>query len=363
MRRVEARTAVRDFHADNSAARSERPAGAKIRAGIVGAGLMARWHAHALEKAGGAVVGIVDQDLGRAKNLAGSYRRAGSYVDLQEMMTAERPDVVHICTPTGTHEQIAATVINARRHLMVEKPLVATAAATEKLYERAEAGGVLICPVHQFVFQDGVEKAKKQLSQIGRLIHFESVIQSAGAVGSEAGGAYMIASGIMPHPLSLAQAFLPGAIADAAWNVLHPEPGELLIFARAAAGATISFRISMNSRPTRNSLSLVGTNGTINLDLFHGFVVFDRGGKATRASKILRPFEAGARNLSAATVNLIRRSIRRESAYPGLRSLIGSFYGAITGGGPPPFTSREVIEIAKARDLIMQQAQIVEGGS
>jgi predicted dehydrogenase len=353
---------VRTHIASRYAPDSDAPRVSKIRAGIVGAGLMGRWHAYELEMAGGIVVGVVDRERAIANRLTDARPASKSYESVDEMFSDAELDVLHICTPTSAHEGPANAAIRAGVHLLVEKPVVASAARTAELYRLADASGTFICPVHQYAFQKGVEQAKNWLPNIGRLIQFEAVINSAGGVAGDPDTLDMIASDILPHPLSLAQRFISGAISETAWSVLHPAAGELTIYGQTSDAVTMSIRISMNARPTKNSLSLVGTGGTIDLDLFHGYAVLSRGG-TSRVRKLLRPFEAGARSMSAAGINLVRRSLRREPAYPGLRSLIGSFYAAIRSGGEQPFKPQQVIEVSEIRDLIMGQAGILNTGA
>jgi predicted dehydrogenase len=328
-----------------------------LRAGIVGAGLMGRWHAHALERVGGRVLGIADHDIARAERMAGGHPGAKAFAAADEMLAKQELDVLHICSPTATHEAIAAAALRKGIHVLVEKPVAATAPETRRLYSLADEHGALLCPVHQFAFQDGVDTAKKRLSKIGKLVHVEAEIRSGGAREADDDGRDQIAADILPHPLSMISAFLEGSISDINWSVQRPAAGELRVSGQAA-DASVSIFISMNSRPTENSFHLVGTDGTIHIDLFHGFSTFEPGA-VSRTRKILHPFDVAIRTISAAGANLSRRAFRREPAYPGLRRLIGEFYGSIQSASDAPIAPAEAIAIARTRDLLL--ARMITG--
>lgn len=330
----------------------------KIRAGIVGAGLMGRWHADALEKAGGEVVAVTDFDLSKAARLAAKYRHAEGFESVEKMINARKLDVLHVCSPTASHESIAETAVKAGVHLLIEKPLAANADETVRLYYLSAQRGILLCPVHQFAFQDGVKKAKKTLPKIGKIVHLEARICSAGGVGMEGAQLDLLAADILPHPLSLMQKFLDARINEIDWEVLHPTAGELRVFGRRG-DVSVSIFISLNSRPTRNSFELTGSLGTIYLDLFHGFS-FLESGETSRTAKILRPFNFAARSFSAAASNLARRALHREPAYPGLRRLISDFYDSIRNRAELPILPAEAIAIAKTRDSLMASAGITQ---
>ncbi len=329
-----------------------------LRAGIVGAGLMGRWHAHALEKVGGEVIAIVDFDTAKAERLAADYPNAKSFETVEKMLAAQGIDVLHVCSPTRSHEAIAETAIEVGVHLLIEKPLAESAEQTSRLYDLAERRNSLLCPVHQFAFQDGAAKARKHLPRIGRLVHLEANICSAGGAGLDAEQMDSTAVDILPHPLSVMQKFLDEDITAAGWNVGHPVSGELRVFGQIKE-TSLSIFVSMNSRPTTNTFRIFGTNGAIHLDFFHGFSIIEPGG-ASRERKILHPFDLAARSFSAATVNLARRTARRESAYPGLRQLIEEFYKSIKLKSGPPITPAEAIAVAETRDLLISLAGIAQ---
>jgi predicted dehydrogenase len=326
-----------------------------IRAAIVGAGLMGRWHAEAIRKTGGKLVAIVDPLLNRAQRLASRFD-ARSFSDVEQMLEEVDLDVLHICSPASTHGNIGELAISSGLNLVVEKPVTPNASGTVRLYEQAARRGVLVCPVHQFVFQNGVAKAQSLLPRIGRVVHLGVTICSAGGDGLATDQLDAIVADILPHPLSLLQRFLSGELPEEDWVMARPRHGELRVSGEAM-GATLSIFISMNARPTVCDLQIVGTEGTIYLNLFHGYAYLEPG-RVSRTRKIAHPFERSLRNLSAAATNLGRRALRRELAYPGLQRLVNEFYSAVQTGGPSPISAEEAVAIMRVRDRLMNGVEI-----
>ena len=318
----------------------------RLRAAVVGAGLMGRWHADAVRRAGATVAAVIDPAADRAASLASIH---GATVSDSLTPVLGTVDVVHLCTPTPSHEDLAAQAIDAGRHTLVEKPLASTAAATRALLARAAARQVLLCPVHQFPWQPGAQRLAETLPALGAVRHVDVTICSAGAALPGAADADTIAIEILPHPLSLLSRLFPPAL-EASWMVQRPACGELRLTSEAA-GATVSILISMSGRPPVNALRIVAERGTAYLNLFHGFVVIERGGTSRRA-KIAQPLALSARTMGAATANLLRRVTRREPAYPGLRAFVAEFYRAASEGGPPPVPEGEAVAIAEIMDLV-----------
>src|SRR5437879_404546 len=94
-----------------------------IRAAVVGAGLMGRWHADALVRAGGRLSLVVDADPQRARRLAARYPNCRATTTLGADAGDSIVDVVHICTPTDTHETLASQAVQNHMRALVEKPL------------------------------------------------------------------------------------------------------------------------------------------------------------------------------------------------------------------------------------------------
>jgi predicted dehydrogenase len=209
---------------------------------------------------------------------------------------------------------------------------------------------VLLCPVHQFPFQRGARRVLDAPDRLGALLHADYVACSAGGAGRDAGILRAIVDDILPHPLSLLRRLLSQPLHTLSWQVVEGSAGEFRASTHAGQ-ATIGIVISMGGRPTRNTLRVVGTQGTAHLDLFHGFATVEAGA-TSRAGKILRPFRHAGATLAGATGNLIGRIARFEPAYPGLRELVREFYRAVREGGPPPVTADEVTDVARTRALL-----------
>ncbi len=332
-----------------------------LRVGIIGAGLMGRWHARAIKRAGGRLSAVTDINPEAARYIVKSHSGAESFSDIEQMLNRANLDVLHICTPPSTHYKIAELAIDAGLNLLIDKPLTQAAEGTERLFNRALGHGLLICPVHQFVFQDGVLRGRKFLSRIGRVIHMEGTICSAGGAGLADVGATgwspllnEIVADVLPHPLSLIQAFLPNCLPRENWMTARSGHGELRAFCETS-GITLSIFISMNARPTECSFKIVGTDGTIHFDMFHGYAFIEPGG-VSRIKKTIHPFDLALRKLSAAAINLGRRAIRWEPAYPGLQRLISLFYKAVQTNSLSPISREDTIAVARVRDLLIHDS-------
>jgi predicted dehydrogenase len=327
-----------------------------LGAAIVGAGLMGRWHARAVADAGHRVVAVVDSSTTAAAVVASRHPGANVYARLEDVSAPI--DVVHVCTPLATHDELVEGALLRGCHVVAEKPVATGYAATARLLELAESRGRMLVPVHQFLYQRGVLEAGQILSSIGALLHFDAVACTAGAAGRSSSERDRVALEVLPHPLSLAVRFLSPALSGTEWHVRHSRAGEL----RADGvldGVHVSMLVSTNGRPTTNTLRLIAEHGTIHLDLFHGFAVVHRG-PATRLGKIVQPFRANALTLAAATTNLTRRFAAREPAYPGLRELVRRSYRAAIRGEPSPISAAETLAVAAAGEHIAES--IAAGG-
>jgi predicted dehydrogenase len=313
---------------------------------------MGRWHAHAIRHAGGQVVAIVDGDLRRGEALA--QRVPGKPVvvdDVGYLLSAHSVDVVHVCTPVDSHEAVTLAALSAGAHVLVEKPIAPECETVEMLHATAAEQGVLLCPVHQFLFQPGVLSAAEWLPDLGPVRHFELVACSAGADEGSSAMREQVARDILPHGLALARRLLGTGWLDSGWYIAPGEPGELR--ASTTCGSTsISMMVSMRARPTENSLTIRCDGGTIRANLYHGYGSLERG-HVSRLDKLARPFAGAALVLGAASSNLARRALRAEAAYPGLRELVTRFYRATMGACEPPISAAESIDVSRARDRLV----------
>jgi predicted dehydrogenase len=323
------------------------------RAAIIGAGLMGRWHADAVRRIGGRVTVIVDPDDAAREALGRRHPEARLIPDLDLDVVARHATAAHLCSPVSTHAPMLTRLIEAGVHALVEKPFCETAESTETLTSRARSQGVMLCPVHQFLFQGGVQQLARWLPGMGIVRRVEFSTCSAGARSEDASTLDDLIGEILPHPLSLIGFVLRLPTARLDWQIAHPSAGEFRALS-VVGGAIVDIAISAHGRPTENTLRVVADGGSVVADLFHGFAV-RHAADVSRGRKIAAPFVGSAKTLGGASVNLIQRALRSEPAYPGLRQLIAAFYSAIAIGGLPPIAFDAIIDVAAARDQLLRR--------
>ena len=316
-----------------------------VRVVIVGAGLMGRCHATAARHAGATIEAIVDSDRVRAEQLSGRVGATRALTELPAALAGGSIDVVHICTPLDTHVDLARLALEAGCHVLMEKPFAPDLESAEALFAIADRRQRLICPVHQFLFQDGALRTERLLPDLGALRHLEWEVASTGAERGRSTFDEVVLE-ILPHGFAFAARWLGTAVGEAEWSVTSAIAGECAVSA-VVGGARISLRISLRGRPPSNRLRVVAERGTIELDLFNGYAVLDRSA-ATRPMKLFRPVRQAVATAAAATLAVAGRVVRREFAYPGLRKLVARFHAATRGQRATPIPTSETLAVTAA---------------
>jgi len=120
-----------------------------IRYGVVGTGGFGRNHADCVEQVDDAVLvaGAAKSDSSAA-SFAEDYDAAG-YTDSVEMIEAEDLDAVSVCTPSGTHAEVATDAIEHGVDVLVEKPLDVYVDRIDDLIETADEHDAILAGVFQ----------------------------------------------------------------------------------------------------------------------------------------------------------------------------------------------------------------------
>jgi UDP-N-acetyl-2-amino-2-deoxyglucuronate dehydrogenase len=135
--------------------------------GIVGAGMISRFHAKALADVRGAkLVACADTAPGRAQAF-GLENACRGYVSLEEMLADPAVNVVTIATPSGAHMDPAVAAAKAGKHVLVEKPLEVTLKKCDRIIEACDKAGVKLGTIFPSRFHES-SKLMKQAVEGGR---------------------------------------------------------------------------------------------------------------------------------------------------------------------------------------------------
>jgi predicted dehydrogenase len=107
----------------------------KIKIGVIGVGHLGSLHAKMLSTIGAVkLTGVFDADIERSKKVAEEFQ-TNAFHSIDEML--EKVDAVSIATPTSTHHSVSLKVLNAGKHVFIEKPITETIEQAEDLVLKA----------------------------------------------------------------------------------------------------------------------------------------------------------------------------------------------------------------------------------
>jgi predicted dehydrogenase len=140
----------------------------KLRVGVVGCGI-GRAHIEGWKQnAGQAEVAVIcDVDETKAKEVAAKFELPLALTSLDELCRRDDIDVVDLCTPPFLHLEQIKTVLRSGKHVICEKPLVASLADVDALAPVEKESGRRLMPIFQYRFGHGLQKLRHLLSLAG----------------------------------------------------------------------------------------------------------------------------------------------------------------------------------------------------
>src|SRR5437867_2950643 len=112
---------------------------------IVGCGMIARFHVRALADVSGTrVAALVTRTAANAEKLLAETGAAPCpiHTDIRAALNQKDVDVVIVTTPSGAHLESAVAAANAKKHVIVEKPLEITPERCEQIIQACDRNGV-----------------------------------------------------------------------------------------------------------------------------------------------------------------------------------------------------------------------------
>ena len=319
---------------------------------------MAHQHAVAIRHCRDArLIAVVDPAVPAAELKSHFGAEVAAYSNVREMLAAEKPDVVHVVTPPGTHAELARVCLQAGANVYVEKPFALNSTDAESVLRLAESRGLRVCAAHQVLFQDSGRAYRQHLPMIGEIAHVESFF-SFRPVRRRAGGGGLSTPvdqliDILPHPVYLLLNALP-ADGDNRAEVTALDvsiDGEVrAVMRRGKVLATLV--LSLTARPVESWLRVMGKNGMVEADFVLGTIIRHPGPGASAPSVVLKPFSRSWQVGWASFKAVLKLIFKRHKSYPGLGELLGLFYASIRDGTPPPISATEITDTVRLCETI-----------
>lgn len=149
-----------------------------IKVGVIGYGY---WGPNLVrnfsEAPGSKVIAVSDLRPERLAQVQARYPGVKTTVDHRELFADPDVDAVIVATPVATHFDLVMQALHAGKHVLVEKPLAASAEQGERLLEEAARCKRVLMVDHTFVYTGAVRKIKQLVdsASLGQLYYYDSV--------------------------------------------------------------------------------------------------------------------------------------------------------------------------------------------
>jgi predicted dehydrogenase len=196
----------------------------KNNVGIVGLGWPGRRHAEGIQQSGlGHLYAGCDLNEERRKKFAARYSPEKVFSSYEEMLADPDLEAVVVCLPNSLHFPGTLKALQARKHVLCEKPPTLNAEQMRLLHGEAEQRGLIYFFGRQMRFSGAMQAARKAVSErrLGEIYFAKAMwVRARGTPGgidgwftdrSRSGGGAMIDLGV--HAI------------DAAWYLMgNPKP-------------------------------------------------------------------------------------------------------------------------------------------
>ncbi|MFH1776260.1 MAG: NAD-dependent epimerase/dehydratase family protein [Candidatus Omnitrophota bacterium] len=347
------------------------------KAAIVGCGQIALTHIPILKRIEGVeIVGVCDPDAKNAAFIADKFNIKNVHSTIEELITSERPNVVHILTPPHLHKAHTLYALKNRCHVYVEKPMAVNAQDAEEMVQAAEEQKIKLCVGHNHLYDPVMIEARDLIAKhlVGNIVYVESWYGFN--LGENPNSRYM-RPGAKDHwtfkmPGGLYQNLAPHALCVLTDIIGYPEKiyatgrhsgvvkamdsDELRVFVETKKSmGMVSLSLAVN--PRYQTLNIYGTKMTLFLDFLNKTVIKQGAVKGIpkAISRTLMNFSQAKTIVSSTFKNTFQALRKTFTYYEGTEILIREFYQSIVKDKEAPVSGEEGLQNMQLMDRIWRQ--------
>lgn len=318
----------------------------------------------------GRVVALADPDSSLVAETASRFGIPRFYTDVEEMLAAEKLDVLDVCTPPRMHASIAKQGLQAGCHVLLEKPMAVTVQECDEIIDLARASGRHVCVAHSDLFYPPFLKARRLVKEgaIGTFRGMRIFLSTATSYLTEHRDhwAHQLPGGVIgesgPHAVYLTLAFinpirearvLGSKILPYEWSRFDDYRVDLV-----GDQGVSSMALVYTSDQWAAEVDIWGSEGLLKLDLQLMTVTRQHRPSAPKeppAKKVLAA--SGVRSSMTVLKDVVKTSgLAAAGRYRNTHDLlIEGFLESIRRDLPPPVTGEEGREAVRTMNLIVEQ--------
>jgi len=211
---------------------------------------------------------VVDRDERRLEAVQRRFPGVQVATSAEEALGDERVGAAVIATPTSTHYPLVKASLGAGKHVLVEKPIAASAKEGVELCELASRAGRVLMVGHVFVHNAAVQQIRRYIEDgdLGQIYYISMVRTNLGPIRTDVNASWDLVS----HDVSIANYWLNAeamsatayggvwineGIEDAVFATLE-YPGDVLVHLHASW---------LNPRKSRD-ITVVGSKRMLTFD-------------------------------------------------------------------------------------------------
>jgi predicted dehydrogenase len=299
-----------------------------VKVAIAGAGVMGRHHVRVCSELEGVeVVGVVEPARPAAERISRLFR-VKTFDMLAQLLSADRPDVLLVATPTIAHFAAAKEAIAAGVHVLIEKPIAATVAEGQELVALAARAGVLVGVGHIERFNPAVRELRKHLEagELGRV--FQIIARRVGPFPPRIQDVGVIVD-LATHDVNIMEHVVGSPIvrvyAETAQRIHQTQEDLVSCTMRFASGTVGVIDINWLTPTKIRELSVLGERGMFVVNYLTQDLTLYENSSSGGAAEVLSAMGVGEGRM-------IRFPVQR---FESLRAEIESFLAAVRAGSKP----------------------------
>ncbi len=148
-----------------------------IRWGIAGPGNIANKFAQAIKNVSGAeLVGVASCSLEKAQAFANKHGIKNAFSSYADMAKSEEIDAVYVATIHPFHKMCTELFLNAKKHVLCEKPIAINVNQLEEIEKCAKKNGVFLMEAMWTRFLPAIKETRDMISrgEIGKVMALEA---------------------------------------------------------------------------------------------------------------------------------------------------------------------------------------------